>query len=176
VVIEVQTMAPEDLASRQLLAWQAAIAKMNGVDLAREAAKLGDNPATPLDSMKLALVLSYTHGNGDLARAQGLLDRILGNSSTEAQAWHGLAHLLAVAFADQRKAEEQIERLNQQLRDTQRDNQRKLDQLSEKLEALKSIERSLTNRAPTAPGPFFSAPTAPPSTSSSPIIKPSPKP
>lgn len=178
--VYVTVMTPEDLAAQQLLGFQAAISRMNATDLGREVAKLGDNPAAPADAMKLALALSYTHASGDLARAQGLLDRVLNNSALEAQAWHGLARLLVPAFADQRKAEEQIEKLNQQLRDTQRDNQRKLDQLNEKLEALKSIERSLTNRAPAAVGPFFSSPPAQPAPATAapggPVIKPASKP
>lgn len=178
--VYVTVMSPEDLAAQQLLGFQAVISRMNATDLGREVAKLGDNPAAPGDAMKLALALSYTHASGDLARAQALLDRVLGNSALEAQAWHGLARLLAPAFADQRKAEEQVDKLTQQLRDTQRDNQRKLDQLNEKLEALKSIERSLNNRVPAAVGPFFSSPptpaASPAASHAGPVIKPASKP
>jgi uncharacterized protein YlxW (UPF0749 family) len=146
-----------DVAARHLLAYQAVLAPMGAADLAREVSRLGDGSASVADTMELALTLSYTHGSGDLARAQGLLDQVLGNSAVQARAWHGLARLLSTRYAEQRRAEEQVERLNQQLRDAQRDNQRKLDQLNEKLEALKSIERSLNSRPVPMPSPQASA-------------------
>ncbi|MFT3858659.1 MAG: hypothetical protein QM742_14550 [Aquabacterium sp.] len=147
--VYVPMLAPEDLAARQLLSYQAALSKMPPADWPKEAGRLGDGSASLEDTMKLALVLAYTHNSGDLARALQLLDKVLTNPSVEAQAWQGVARMLQGLIAEQRRNEEQIERLNQQLRDAQRDNQRKLDQLNEKLEALKSIERSLNNRFPT---------------------------
>jgi uncharacterized coiled-coil protein SlyX len=156
-------LAPEDLAARQLLAYEATLAKMNPAEWPKEAGRLGDGGASLDDTVKLALVLAHTHASGDLARAQGLLDKVLGNTSVEAQAWHGIARLLASLFTEQRRNEEQIDRLNQQVRDTQRDSQRKLDQLNEKLEALKSIERSLNSRLPTPAVPPLLTPVAPPS-------------
>ena len=169
-VIYVPMLEPEDLATRQLLAYQAALSKMPPAEWPKEGARLGEGGSLE-DTMKLALVLGHTHGSGELARAQGLLDKVLANPSIEAQAWHGLARLLAGLFNEQRRNEEQIERLNQQMRDTQRDNQRKLDQLNEKLEALKSIERSLNNRIPGTPMlPSAVPPAAPAST-----VKPAPR-
>ncbi|OIQ89748.1 hypothetical protein GALL_283640 [mine drainage metagenome] len=140
---------PEDMAARHLLAYQAVLLQMSTAELSREVTRLGDGSASSAATMDLALALRFTRANGDLVRAQGLLERVLNNSSAEA--WHGLARLLSTRYADQRRLEDQVERLNQQLRDTQRDNQRKLDQLNEKLEALKSIERSLNSRP--LPGP-----------------------
>jgi predicted ribosome quality control (RQC) complex YloA/Tae2 family protein len=167
-------LAPEDLATRQLLAYQATLSKMSAAEWPKEATRLGDGNGALDDAMKLALVLAHTHASGDLSRAQALLDKVLANPSVEAQAWQGLARMLSALFAEQRRNEEQIDRLNQQLRDTQRDNQRKLDQLNEKLEALKSIERSLNNRIPvptlSAPSPA-TVPSAP-----GPTAKPAPRP
>lgn len=175
VIIYVPSLAPEDLASRQLLTYQAVLAKMNQADLAREIGRAGDGTGSLADTMKLALALGYTHVGSDVERAQGLLDKVLSSSGVEAQAWHGLARLLSAGYAEQRRAQEQIDRLNQQLRDTQRDNQRKLDQLNDKLDALKSIERSINNRVPAAPGPFISAPASPPAPSA-PLPKPASRP
>lgn len=158
--VYVPMLAPEDLAARQLLSYQAALSKMPSADWPKEAGRLGDGSASLEDTMKLALVLAYTHNNGDLARALQLLDKVLTHTSVEARAWHGLARMLQGLIAEQRRNEEQVERLNQQLRDAQRDNQRKLDQLNDKLEALKSIERSLNNRLPT-PGLPSVLPTVP---------------
>src|SRR5690606_3607446 len=150
-VIYVPMPKQEDIAVQYLLAYQLTLSQMPPAEWPKEAARLGDGSASLEDTMKLALVLGHTHAGGDLQRAQSLLDKVLASTAPEAQAWHGMARLLSTLFAEQRRYEEQIERLQQQLRDTQRDNQRKLDQLNEKLEALKSIERSLNSRIPALP-------------------------
>jgi hypothetical protein len=151
-IVYVPTVEAVDKAARHLLAYQETLSRLPTADLSRELGRLGDGATSIQSTMDLALVLGLTRAPGDLAKGQSLLDQVLGNPSPEAQAWHGLARLLAARYADQRRAEDQIDRLNQQLRDAQRDNQRKLDQINEKLEALKSIERSLNNRgAPPAP-------------------------
>lgn len=114
------------------------------------AAALGDGRATPEQSVELALLLGLMHA--DTARALDLLQGVLQRTEPEAQAWQRPALLLKALLSEQRRLEEQVERLNTQLRDQQRDSQRRIDQLNEKLEALKSIERSLNQRAaPPAP-------------------------
>jgi hypothetical protein len=153
-------LEPVDVASRHLLGYQERLLQLSPGDLAQEVARLGDGSASPQAAMDLALALGHTRGPGDLQRAQQLLDQVLRNSTPQAQPWHSLARLLQARFAEQRRAEEQTERLNAQLRDQQRDNQRKVDQLNEKLEALKNIERSLNNRPPPGPTPL-PAPPAP---------------
>jgi transcription elongation GreA/GreB family factor len=50
-----------------------------------------------------------------------------------------LAQLLVSNYAEMRRLNENADKANQQARDSQR----RLDQLSEKLEALKNIERTL---------------------------------
>jgi hypothetical protein len=98
--------------------------------------------------------LSMTHGPGDLGRALTLLDQVLHNNAPEADPWRSLARLLAYRLGEQKRAEDAVERAAQQLRDAQRDNQRKLDDANSKLEALKAIERSLnTRQAPPASAP-----------------------
>ena len=145
-------LMPADTAARHLLAYQDAVSRLNPADLSRELGRLGDGSSSAQSTMDLALALGYTRAPGDLAKAQSLLDQVMGNPSPQAQAWHGLARLLTSRYAEQRRVEELAERANQQLRDAQKDNQRKLDQLTEKLEALKSIERSLNSRnAQTSP-------------------------
>ncbi len=96
--------------------------------------------------MDQALAMSMTHNPGDLARAQGVIDQVLHNNSPQADPWRSLARLLAYRLSEQRRAEDAVERGAQQLRDVQRDNQRKLDEVNAKLEALKAIERSLNTR------------------------------
>lgn len=155
VYVPTPTLEPVDVAARHLLSYQERLTQLSPGDLTQEVARLGDGSASPQATMDLALALGQTRAPGDLVRAQGLLDQVLRNAA--AQPWHQFARLLQTRYAEQRRAEEQTERLNQQLRDAQRDNQRKLDQLNEKLEALKAIERSLNNRPP--PGPASPAPT-----------------
>ena len=53
-----------------------------------------------------------------------------------------LVQLLSSQYAELRRQEESIDKLNGQLRDAQR----RIEQLNEKLEALKNIERSLSVR------------------------------
>ena len=144
---------PQDLAARHLLATEDRLSALNTADLTAEAGRNAD-PASVEATMDQALALSMTHNPGDLARAQGLLDQVLHNNAPQADPWRSLARLLAYRLGEQKRAEDNAERSAQQLRDAQRDNQRKLDQANDKLEALKAIERSLnTRQAPPASAP-----------------------
>ena len=143
----------QDLAARHLLATEDRYSALNTADLTAEAARSIDG-ATVEQQMDQALALSMTHGVGDLGRAQGLLDQVLHNNAPQADPWRSLARLLAYRLAEQKRAEDAAERGAQQLRDAQRDNQRKLDDVNAKLEALKAIERSLnTRQSPAASAP-----------------------
>lgn len=135
----------QDLAARHLLATEDRLSALNTADLTSEASRNAD-PASIDATMDQILALSMTHNPGDLARAQGLLDQVLHNNAPQADAWRSLARLLTYRLGEQRRAEDSAERSAQQLRDTQRDNQRKLDDVNSKLEALKAIERSLNTR------------------------------
>ena len=142
-----------DLAARHLLATEDRLSALNTADLTAEASR-------PLEGASLeqqvdqALAMSMTHNPGDLARAQGVLDQVLHNNTPQADPWRSLARLLAYRLGEQKRAEDAVERSAQQLRDAQRDNQRKLDDANAKLEALKAIERSLnTRQSPAASSP-----------------------
>jgi len=137
----------QDLAARHLLATEDRLSALNTADLGTEAARTIDGP-TVEQQMDQALALSMTHNGGDLARAQTLLDLVLHNNAPQADPWRALARLLAYRLGEQKRAEDAAERNAQQLRDAQRDNQRKLDDANSKLEALKAIERSLNTRQP----------------------------
>ncbi|HUG25374.1 hypothetical protein [Piscinibacter sp.] len=149
---------PADLATREMLAFHERARQWTGADLAREIGRRGEASAGARASVELALLLGQTRNNGDLARALALLDGLLRSSAPEAAPWQPLARLVAAQLAEQRRIEEQLERQNQQARE----NQRRVDQLSQKLEALKAIERSLTTRpeggAAAAPGTRGSTP------------------
>ncbi|MEO5689811.1 MAG: hypothetical protein ABIR54_20835 [Burkholderiaceae bacterium] len=143
----------QDLAARHLLATEDRYSALNTADLTAEAGRTLDG-ATIEQQMDQALALSMTHGTGDLVRAQGLLDQVLHNNAPQADPWRSLARLLAYRLGEQKRAEDAADRNAQQLRDAQRDNQRRLDDVNAKLEALKAIERSLnTRQAPAASSP-----------------------
>lgn len=138
-----------DLAGRQLLHWQEELRIAGGEPLAARIARLLSAPSTPAHSVELGLALLHTRNPGDAARAQTLLDGVARAGTPEAAPWADWARLLAGRAAEQRRLEEQADRQSQQLRE----NQRRIDQLSEKLEALKAIERSLVPRRPAAAPP-----------------------
>lgn len=142
----------------RMLAYADRVRQMQPAELTQEIARLGD-AKTPQDQLQLALALSQLRQLPELARAQELLARVIGNP--DGAALHPLARLLASRYTELRRFEEQMDRQAQQIRDTQR----RLDQTNERLEALKAIERSLLNRQPNAPA--VKAPT--PSTSSPPV-------
>lgn len=143
----------QDLAARHLLATEDRFSALNTADLTAEAGRATD-PTSVEAQMDQVLALSMTHNPGDLARAQALLDQVLHNNAPQADPWRSLARLLAYRLGEQKRAEDAAERGNQQLRDAQRDYQRKLDDVNNKLEALKAIERSLnTRQLPAASSP-----------------------
>ena len=112
-------------------------------EIAQEVQRLGETSYTPLRGTQLALALAQLRTPAGAARAQTLLHRVLADSSSEAQGLQGFARLLSAQVADQRRAEEQAERQAQQLREAQR----RIEQLNDRLEAVRAIERSLPGPA-----------------------------
>lgn len=139
---------PADAAARRLLAYQEQLRQLPaaelGAELTRQNAALAASGNAPAVTLELALVLAQTRNPADTQRALGLLEPIARNPTPEQQPWQGLARLLLARVAEQRRLEDQLERQAAQLRESQRN----VQQLNEKLEALKAIERSLNNRAP----------------------------
>ncbi len=126
----------------QLLAYSDRVVSLSPGELSAEIAHL-----TPLQDesvqrqLELALALGQTRQPVDTARALGLAQRALaqpGNSST----LQSFARMLETRFLHMRRLEDQLDRQTQQLRDAQRRN----DQLNERLEAMRAIERSLNAR------------------------------
>jgi hypothetical protein len=138
---------PADAAARDWLAWHGQLRALSPDALGQEIARLSDGPATPPNSMRLALALTIGRGGAELQRALGLLDQVQRSAAPDAKVWQGWARTLANRLQEQRRLEEQLDRQAQQLRE----NQRRIDQLNEKLEALRAIERSL-NRSPAREG------------------------
>lgn len=110
------------------------------------AARAAENVGPTGLNVRWALALLQTRSSADLVRAQSTLEQITRSGLAEAQPWRPWARMLLVRAQEQRRLEEQNERQAQQIKDQQR----RLDALQDKLEALKAIERSLGPR-PTAP-------------------------
>ncbi|MBC7955050.1 MAG: hypothetical protein H7Y33_04150, partial [Cytophagales bacterium] len=133
-------------------------------DLANEVTRLSGvvsatATAAPADTvLELSLALAQQRNPGDLARAVALLEPISKSSAPELAPWQPLARLLLGRVVEQRRLEDQLTREATQ----RREQQRSLQQLSEKLEALKAIERSMTARPPGANASPAAAASAPP--------------
>ncbi|APW40900.1 hypothetical protein RD110_22910 [Rhodoferax koreense] len=151
--VNVGTAPATDIPQRQtnitLLAYADRLRSLSTPDLMQEIARLGD-PADasrpPAADLQLAMALGQTRVPADLARAQTLLQRVLSNPQEEMRQLQPLARLLSARYAEQKRVEDLLEKQNQQLRDSQR----RIDQLNDRLEAMRAIERSLTSRTPGA--------------------------
>lgn len=112
-------------------------------ELAQEVQRLGDTAYTPARAVQLALALAQTRTAAATQRAQSLLQRVQADAGAEARELHAFARLLSAQLAEQRRADESSERQAQQLREAQR----RIDQLNDRLEAVRAIERSLPGPA-----------------------------
>ena len=130
-----------------MLAYADKVRPLGPNELASELARLSDLAETPTTQMQTAIVLAQTRVPADLVRAQGLLQRVMANPSAEAQPLQPLARTLAARYGEQRRVEDDRERQSQQLRDAQR----RIDQLNDRIEALRAIERSFAR--PNSPPP-----------------------
>ncbi|RCW74278.1 hypothetical protein [Pseudorhodoferax soli] len=133
--------------AQALLVYADRVRRMAAAELAQEVTRLTDIPEAqrqPAEEMQLAIALAQTRVPADLVRAQGLAQRVLGNPREEARGLYPLAGMLVARYAEQRRVEEALDRQAQQLREQQR----RIDQLTERLEAVRAIERSLTSRPP----------------------------
>ncbi|MGK5077540.1 hypothetical protein [Janthinobacterium sp. HLX7-2] len=126
----------------ELLAYQNSVRLMTPSELAKAQADLAKADSAPHNTLRRAMLQASVHGPGDLARAQALLEPLATATGKEAQLLAPLAQLLSSHYAELRRQEDSIDKLNTQLREAQR----RIDQLNEKLEALKNIERSLSVR------------------------------
>lgn len=139
-----------------LLSYADRLHALSPADLAAEIVVQGDPGNVALRQMQLALALTHLRQPADTARALGLFQRVIAHPGPESLPLKPLARLLANRLLDQRKLEEATDRQAQQLRDSQR----RIDQLNERLEAMRAIERSLTTRPPAA-APNGARPTTP---------------
>ncbi|HSW03666.1 hypothetical protein [Aquabacterium sp.] len=141
--------APDTSELQALLAYHQDLRQLGPAELTRELVSLNAQPRTPAQAMRKAMVLGLGRNGADLATAQSLLDGVVAAATPPADALKPLAALLSSRLAEQRRLADSLDKLGQQLRDSQRRN----EQLNEKLEALKAIEQ----RLPASPVPAASA-------------------
>lgn len=135
----VVVMAPQ---LTELLAYQGALRLMTPSELVKAQLDLAKADHAPSNTIRRAMLQASVRGPGDLARAQALLEPLATATGKDAQLLAPLVQLLSGQYAELRRQDESIDKLNGQLRDAQR----RIEQLNEKLEALKNIERSLSVR------------------------------
>jgi len=145
-IVELPPPPPPDEVG-PLLSYHQQLRKMTQGDMLKELSGLGLQQRSPRVAVQMGMVLMLTRGSGDLARAQALLDSVATATETDAQPFKALAQLLSSNCAETRRLAEHADKLAIQ----QKDSQRRIDQLNEMLEGLKTIERTLPARP--APGP-----------------------
>lgn len=138
-----------------LLTYAERLRVLNPTDLSAEIVVLGDPGNVPLRQMQLALALMHTHLPADTARSLGLMQRVVSHTGPESVQLKPLARLMVERLTEMRRLEEASDRHQQQLRESQR----RIEQLNERLEAMRAIERSLNSRPNAAPAPPASTPT-----------------
>lgn len=122
-----------------LLVYHRSLKHLSPQNLEREWQTLNARQGGSILALQKALVLGLTHDANDLARAQLQLSNVL--AAPDSATLQPLAELLVSNYAEMRRLTSNVEKANQQAKDSQR----RLDQLSEKLQALKNIERTLPN-------------------------------
>jgi hypothetical protein len=134
-----------------MLAYADKVRPLGPPELAAEINRLGEPGESPMAQMQLAMALAQTRVPADLVRATALMQKVASGTTPEALQLQPLARLLAARYNEQRRVEDEREKQAQQLRDSQR----RIDQLTDRIEALRAIERSFSR-------PSHSAPAAPP--------------
>ena len=142
--------APSPSPAETVLAYAERIRTFQPPELAQEINSLGDPQDSPLRQMQLAIALNLARTPANVARSQALLQRVLAQNQAQAQSLHPLARMMLAQLAETRRLEDQLERQNQQTKEANR----RIDQLNDRLEALRALERSLVIR----PAATLSAP------------------
>lgn len=130
------------------------VRNLQSAELAQEINRLGDPQDSAPRLIQLAIALAATRTPANSVRAQALLQRVLTQADAQAQALHPLARMLQAQYTETRRLEEQVERQNQQVKEAHR----RIDQLNDRLEALRAIERSLPRPAAAASAPANNRP------------------
>lgn len=135
-----------------LLEYYQRLRGLSAAELAREQVALNQQATQPrADSWVVQQVLlqSVQRGPNDLGRSLNALDAVVKNKEPANASVKQLAGLVYGFLQEQKRLEEQTEKLNAQLRDEQKQQDAlaaKQAALQDKLDGLKAIERSLLNR------------------------------
>jgi hypothetical protein len=146
VEVEAPPLPPPDEVG-PLLSYHQSLRRMSQGEMLKELSGLSLQQRSPRVAVQMGMVLMLTRGSGDLARAQALLDSVATSADTEASPFRLLAQVLSSNCAETRRLADHADKLAAQ----QKDSQRRIDQLNEMLEGLKTIERTLPGRP--VPGP-----------------------
>ena len=145
--IDIATAA--DQVARDVLRTDAQLRTMSAADLAGAAShwaeqiSTDDPAATPGAALNLALVLAREGGSANLERAGALLAPLARGGTPDLQAWQPMAAMLADRIDAERRLQSQVDRQTAQA--TQ--DQHHIERLTEKLNALKAIELSMSPSA-----------------------------
>lgn len=131
-----------------VLSYYQMLGRMSGAELNRERSVLAALPSNPNTHLRQAMLLGHPRGPQDLGRALALLEGIAKSNDPAAVNLNFVAKMLIDNYSERQKLEQSIERQAGQLKE----NQRKVIELQEKLDALADIERTLPTRKP-APRP-----------------------
>ena len=135
-------VAGEDAGQVAMLAYYQMLQRMTAAQISRERMLLAALPSTPNTQIRVAMVLGHPRGQQDLVRALAQLDAVLKSVEPDAVSLHPLARLLAENYGERQKLETQVDKLGQQLKESQR----KAVELQEKIDGLADIERTLPQR------------------------------
>jgi len=125
-----------------LLTYHQALRRMSQGELLKELSGLMQQKRSPRVAVQMGMVLMLTRGNGDLARAQTLLDNVANSTENNSAPYKSLALMLSSNCAETRRLADHVDKLTAQ----QKESQRRIDQLNEMVEGLKNIERTLPVR------------------------------
>lgn len=136
----------EGEAAARLLRYADRIRGLSPAELALEVAALGDPAQSPERQLQLSLTLLQMNQPVETARALGLAQRVANSLAPESAPLKPLARLVAQRLMEHRKIEETLDKQNAQLREQAR----RIEQLNDRLEAMRAIERSINARPPAA--------------------------
>lgn len=145
VSVEQQRQQKADQALREWLVLYQRYQGMSPAELTKEAARLGELKRSETVQVQQAMVWSLLRGPGDLARSVQQGDELL--KRVDNASWRPLLQVLQAQWQQQRRQEDQVDRLNTQWKDEKK----RADQLNEKLEGMKAIERSLAPKPTPTP-------------------------
>jgi len=119
------------------------LSRMTPHELSRERMVLAALPTNPNTHMRTAMLLGHPRGPQDLGKAIALLENMMKSTDPVSISLQPLARMLADNYIERQKIEWQIDRQGLQLKEQQR----KVAELQEKIDALAEIERNLPARS-----------------------------